>query len=89
MATCSISTITRLAPWTRSIAPPIPLTILPGIIQFAMSPAAETCMAPRIAASILPPRIIPKEVAESKNDAPRRSVTVSLPALIRSGSSPS
>ena len=44
-------------------------------------------MAPRIAASILPPRIIPNDVAESKNDAPRRSVTVSLPALIRSGSS--
>ena len=39
MATCSISTITRLAPWTRSIAPPMPLTILPGIIQLAMSPA--------------------------------------------------
>ncbi len=87
MATCSISTITRLAPCTRSIAPPMPLTILPGIIQLAMSPAAETCMAPRIAASILPPRIIPKDVAESKNDAPGRSVTVSLPALIRSGSS--
>ena len=44
-------------------------------------------MAPRMAASILPPRIIPNEVAESKNEAPRRSVTVSLPALIRSGSS--
>ena len=87
MALCSISTITRLAPCTRSIAPPIPLTIFPGIIQFAMSPAAETCMAPRIAASILPPRIIPNDVAESKNDAPRRSVTVSLPALIRSASS--
>ena len=27
-------------------------------------------MAPRIAASILPPRIIPNDVAESKNDAP-------------------
>ena len=46
MAVCSISTITRLAPWTRSIAPPMPLTILPGIIQLAMSPAAETCIAP-------------------------------------------
>ena len=87
LATCSISTITRFAPWTRSIAPPIPLTIFPGIIQFAMSPDAETCIAPRIAASILPPRIIPNEVAESKKLAPRRRVTVSLPALIRSGSS--
>ncbi len=65
----------------------MPLIILPGIIQFAMSPAAETCIAPRMAASILPPRIIPKEVAESKKDAPGRSVTVSLPALIRSASS--
>ena len=65
----------------------MPLTILPGIIQFAMSPLALTCIAPRMAASILPPRIIPNEVAESKNEAPRRTVTVSLPALIRSGSS--
>ena len=44
----------------------MPLTILPGIIQLAMSPPADTCMAPRIAASILPPRIMPNEVAESK-----------------------
>ena len=34
-----------------------------------------------------PPRIIANEVAESKNDAPGSTVTVSLPALIRSGSS--
>ncbi len=87
MATCSISTITRFAPCTRSIAPPMPLTIFPGIIQFAMSPAADTCIAPRIAASILPPRIIPNDVAESKKLAPLRMVTVSLPALIRSASS--
>ena len=53
--------MTRLAPCTRSIAPPIPLTILPGIIQLAMSPVADTCIAPRIAASILPPRIMPKD----------------------------
>ena len=71
LATCSISTMTRLAPCTRSIAPPIPLTIFPGIIQLAMSPPAETCMAPRMAASTLPPRIIPNEVAESKKEAPR------------------
>ncbi len=43
-------------------------------------------MAPRIATSIWPPRIIPKHVAESKNAAPGSTVTVSLPALIRSGS---
>ena len=65
-----MSTTTLLAPWTRSIAPPMPLTIFPGTIQFAMSPFADTCIAPRIAASILPPRIMPKEVAESKYDAP-------------------
>src|ERR1700730_243842 len=34
-AACCIATMTRLAPLTRSIAPPIPGTILPGIIQFA------------------------------------------------------
>ena len=28
---------------TRSIAPPMPLTILPGIIQFARSPLGATC----------------------------------------------
>ena len=33
-----------------------------------------------------PPRIIAKESAEEKNEAPGRIVTVSLPALIRSGS---
>ena len=63
------------------------MTIFPGIIQFAMSPSTDTCIAPRIAASIFPPRLIPKLVAESKNDAPGRSVTLSLPALIGSGSS--
>ena len=81
--------MTRLAPWTRSIAPPMPLIILPGMVQFARSPFAETCIAPSIATSMCPPRIIPNEVAESKNEAPGRSVTVSLPALIRSGSSSS
>ena len=40
LATCSIITMTRLAPCTRSIAPPMPLTILPGIIQLARSPVA-------------------------------------------------
>ncbi|BAS13133.1 hypothetical protein AHiyo8_14360 [Arthrobacter sp. Hiyo8] len=35
------------------------------------------------------PRIMPNEVAESKNAAPALTVTVSLPALIRSGSTAS
>jgi hypothetical protein len=59
-------TTTRRAPWTRSIAPPIPLTILPGTNQLAMSPVGVTCIAPSRAMSILPPRIMAKLVAESK-----------------------
>ena len=82
-------TMTRLAPCTRSIAPPMPLTILPGIIQLARSPRRDTCMAPSTATSMWPPRIIAKDVAESKNDAPASTVTVSLPALIRSASTSS
>ena len=37
---------------------------------------AEIYMAPRTATSMWPPRIMPKDVAESKNDAPGRTVTV-------------
>ena len=37
---CSIITMTRFAPWTRSMAPPIPLTSFPGTNQLARSPAA-------------------------------------------------
>ena len=37
--------------------------------------------------SILPPRIIANDSVESKNDAPAPTVTVCLPALIRSASS--
>ena len=37
LAVCCIATMT-LAPVTRSIAPPIPGTILPGIIQLARRP---------------------------------------------------
>jgi hypothetical protein len=48
----------------------MPLIILPGIIQLTTSPLAGTCMASRTAASILPPWIMPKLVAESKMDAP-------------------
>jgi hypothetical protein len=59
-ATCSISTTTLRTPATRSIAPPMPLTILPGIIQLARSPCSLTCIAPRIDRLILPPRIMAK-----------------------------
>jgi hypothetical protein len=65
----------------------MPFTSLPGIIQLARSPFSATSIAPRIAAAILPPRIIPKEVALSKYEVRRSSVIVCLPALMRSGSS--
>ena len=45
-AACCMATMTRLAPLTRSIAPPMPGTILPGIIQFARCPCAPTCTPP-------------------------------------------
>ena len=83
---CSISTMTRRTPETRSIAPPMPLTRLPGIIQLARSPRSDTCIAPRIARSMWPPRIIANESALENVDAPGTNVTVSLPALIRSAS---
>ena len=70
LAVCSITTITRRAPCTRSIAPPIPLIILPGTAQLARSPRAETCIAPSTATSTWPPRIMPKDSEESKNAAP-------------------
>ena len=43
---CSIATYTRFAPATRSIAPPIPFNIFPGIAQFASVPFSSTCSAP-------------------------------------------
>lgn len=47
----AISTIIFLTELTKSIAPPIPLTILPGMIQFDKSPLAPTWSAPRIVIS--------------------------------------
>ena len=58
---CSIATITCLAPTTKSIAPPIPGTFFPGIIQLARFPFSSTSNAPRTVASTCPPLIIPKE----------------------------
>ena len=63
---CSITTMIFLTPATRSIAPPIPFTILPGIIQLAMSPPSDTSIAPSTVRSICPPRIIAKLEALSK-----------------------
>ena len=85
--TWSIITMTLPAPWTRSIAPPMPLTIAPGIIQLERSPDCDTCIAPSTATSTFPPRIIANESEEPKNAAPGAAVMVSLPALIISGSS--
>jgi len=43
------------------------------------SPKRDTCIAPRIATSILPARIMAKLVAESKKLPPAASVIVSFP----------
>src|SRR5438105_2300785 len=63
---CSITATTRFTPATRSIAPPGPLIILPGIIQFAISPLSVTSNAPRLARSMCPPRIMVNESALEK-----------------------
>src|SRR5205807_1031284 len=72
---------------TRNSASVLPLTILPGIIQLARSPFWATCMAPRIDRSMWPPRIMPKESALEKYEVVGNSLTVCLPALMRSASS--
>ena len=61
-----MTTITFFAPATRSIAPPMPGTILPGTMWLAKEPSLSTCKAPRIVTSTCPPLMKPKEVAESK-----------------------
>jgi hypothetical protein len=86
LAVCSIVTTTLLAPFTKSIAPPIPFTILPGMIQLARSPFSATYNPPSILRSICLPLIIAKLYELEKKLPPGRTVTVYLPALIRSGS---
>ena len=68
------------------MAPPMPLTILPGMIQFARSPLEDTSMPPRMVSPTLQDRIMPKLSEEEKVEAPRTGVTVCFPALIQSGS---
>ena len=63
---CSLTMLTTLAPVMRSIAPPMPASILPGTIQLAMLPFSSTWSVPRKVASTCPPRIIANDVAESK-----------------------
>ena len=55
---------------TRSIAPPMPGTILPGIIQLARCPALSTCRPPSTVTSTWPPRIRPNDMALSNVQAP-------------------
>ena len=83
---CSMTTTTRRTPATRSMAPPMPLTILPGTIQFARSPASDTCIAPSTDRLMWPPRIMAKLSADEKYEDDGSSVIVCLPALIRSAS---
>ena len=54
------------------MAPPMPFTILPGIIQLARLPSRSTCSAPRIVRSTWPPRTIAKESALEKYDGARQ-----------------
>uniref|UniRef100_A0A1I8H7M8 DRBM domain-containing protein n=1 Tax=Macrostomum lignano TaxID=282301 RepID=A0A1I8H7M8_9PLAT len=61
--TCSGSTVNTAF---SSIAPPMPLTSFPGIIQLARSPVFDTCIAPSTVTSMWPPRIMAKLDAESK-----------------------
>ena len=46
-----------------------------------------TCIAPRMVRLIFPARIMANDSSEPKTAAPGARVTVSLPALMRSGSS--
>ncbi|MCY1563313.1 hypothetical protein D9M68_1008630 [compost metagenome] len=67
----------------------MPLISLPGIIQEAMLPWTSTSKAPSTVRSTWPPRIMAKDSAEEKIDAPLTAVTVCLPALIMSASTSS
>lgn len=65
LAVCSITTTTFDPHATKSIAPPIPLTIFPGMIQLEISPVSEIYIAPNIVKSKCPPLIIANDKAES------------------------
>lgn len=71
---------------TKSMAPPIPLHIFPGIIQLAISQEELHCKAPNIVMSRWWPLIILKDVDELKNAAPGKIVIGYFPGLIKSGS---
>ena len=84
---CIMATIILSAEATKSIAPPMPLTMTPGIFQLAISPFWATSIAPKMVRCTCLARIIPKLMAESKKAAPGRVVMVCFPALMRSASS--
>ena len=62
---------------TKSIAPPIPFIIFPGIIQFAISQSSEIYIAPSIVTSKWPPLIMANDWEDEKKDAPGKTVIVS------------
>ena len=72
---------------TRSMAPPIPLSFLPGISQLERSPLEETCIPPMQVMLRCFPRMIPKETEVWKVELPGMVLMVSFPALIKSESS--
>ncbi|CAO2588889.1 hypothetical protein LEMLEM_LOCUS5179 [Lemmus lemmus] len=79
-------TTTLVLPDTKSMAPPMPFTFLPGTIQLARSPYLETCIAPSMVSWMCPPRIMAKESSLAKKQPPGITVTVCLPALMTSAS---
>lgn len=84
--------MTTLHPlWTSYIPPPMPLIRLPGTIQLARSPFYATSIAPIIAISTSPARVIPIAYTPSTRQAPTclSMVVVCLLELTRSGSTSS
>ena len=75
LAVWIIAMTTRLQPVTRSMAPPMPGTILPGTIQLASRPRSSTSRPPSTVRSTWPPRIRPNEKALSKAQAPGTELT--------------
>ena len=65
----------RAPPAARSIAPPMPPPVWPGMLQFARSPFAATWNAPRTTVVTRPVRAIANDVVESKYDVPGTGVT--------------
>ena len=78
---CSITTSTLDPEATKSMAPPIPLTIFPGMTQLAISPCFVIYIAPNTVISKCPPLMIPNDSLLSKVVAPEFNVTDSFPAF--------